>query len=309
MIAALLILGLILAILLWPLVSERRRLPMDAEARTEAEGEFAALSQGITHYEWIGPLRGPVAVCVHGLTTPSFVWRGFARGLAAWGYRVLIYDLYGRGYSDRPSGPQDREFFLTQLDDLLAHQGIEDDFTLVGYSMGGAIATAYAARHPDTVRRLILLAPAGMGLTATRLIQTIRDKRILGDWLMLLLFPLQHRRSTNAERDLPSSVPTIVDRQQDELMYRGYVPAVLSSLRGILSEDFEPDHRRLRETDVPVIALWGDKDSVVPLTAMGKLTQWSRHARQEVVKGAGHGLPYTHTDEVLAALRSTLTDD
>ena len=42
---------------------------------------------------------------------------------------------------------------------------------------------------------------------------------------------------------------------------------------------------------------------------MGKLTEWSRNARQEVIPGAGHGLPYTHTAQVLDALRATLTDD
>lgn len=40
------------------------------------------------------------------------------------GYRILTYDLYGRGYSDRPSGKQNREFFLQQLDDLLAYEAV-----------------------------------------------------------------------------------------------------------------------------------------------------------------------------------------
>lgn len=204
---------------------------------------------------------------------------------------------------------QDRDFFLTQLNDLLEHQKIKDDITLFGYSMGGAIATAFAARYPDRVRQLILLAPAGMGLTAGRMVRLIRDVPVLGDWLMLLLFPVQHLRATGTERNLPTTVPGIVDRQRDELMYRGYIPAILSSLRGLLSEDFEQDHRELRHTDVPVIAIWGEEDQVVPLRAMGKMTEWSRHARQDVIPGAGHGLPYTHTNAVLAALRGTLTDE
>lgn len=83
-------------------------------------------------------MRGPVAVCVHGLTTPSFVWHGLARGLATFGYRVLIYDLYGRGYSDRAPGHQDQAYFLQQLNDLLEDQQIKGDITLLGYSMGGA---------------------------------------------------------------------------------------------------------------------------------------------------------------------------
>ena len=303
-----LLLCLLAALIAWPFLAELFRRRMDAGARQEAGGSFAELSQGLTHYQWIGPLRGPVIVCVHGLTTPCYVWNGLAHGLAGWGYRVLIYDLYGRGYSDRPRGLQDRAFFLTQLEELLDHEGIGKDITLFGYSMGGATATAFAARHPDRIRRLMLLAPAGMGAKIGALGRTMRDVPVLGDWLALALFPLGHMRDTEAERDLPTSVHGIVDRQQAELKYRGYVPAALSSLRGILSDDFDAAHRGFRAQDVPVIAIWGGDDRVVPLAAMGRLTEWSRHARQEVSEGAGHGLAYTHTDDVLTALRGTLTD-
>ena len=113
---------------------------MDDAARAAAPGRIARLSQGATHYTWTGPENGPVAVCVHGLTTPLQAWDGIAARLAEAGYRVLAYDLYGRGYSDRPGGTQDSAFFLRQLDDLLADQGIAGDITLLGYSMGGAIA-------------------------------------------------------------------------------------------------------------------------------------------------------------------------
>ena len=296
-------------IILWPLATELMRRPMDREARRAAEGELAMLSSGVTHCQWSGPARGPVAVCVHGLTTPSFVWRGLARGLEAWGYRVLTYDLYGRGFSDRPAGRQDTDFFVEQLEELLEHQGVTGDTTLFGYSMGGAIGTAFAARHPDRIRHLILLAPAGLSVPQGRLIRFIRDVPWLGDWLMLALFPIQHRRSVEAERAEPSSVHDIVDRQKAELTYRGYVSAVLASLRGILALDFEPEFRTLRDRNVPVIAIWGDQDRIIPMSAVGRLAELCRHAKQDVIKGAGHGLPYTHTDRVLAALRQNMAPD
>ncbi|MEM8728633.1 MAG: alpha/beta hydrolase [Pseudomonadota bacterium] len=292
-----------------PFVIEVLRPKVTDETRAQGEGQSATLSQGVTHYEWIGPLRGPVAVCVHGLTTPSFVWTGLAHGLAAWGYRVLIYDLYGRGLSDRPGGRQNRAFFITQLNDLLDHEEVKTDITLFGYSMGSAVATAYAAAHPDRIRRLILLAPAGMQRPQGILVRFIREVPLVGDWLFLTLFSNQHRRAVDAERDLPASVPDIYDRTAAELKWRGFAPAVLSSLRGMLSEDLEADHRGFRAQDVPVVAIWGEADALIPLSAMGRLTEWSRHARQEVIPDAGHGLLYTHTDEILAALRSTLADD
>ena len=299
---------ILLVIVALPLVVEARRKVMDATARTGAEGEFATLSQGITHYQWLGPTRGPVAVCVHGLTTPSFVWRGLARGLARFGYRVLIYDLYGRGFSDRVPGIQDKAFFLQQLDDLLRDQQIKEDVTLLGYSMGGAIATAFAAAHPDKVRQLILLASAGMGVGANRLTRFIAKTPVIGDWLMLAGFPRWHRKGCEAERKLPSSVENIVDLQLNELKFKGFIPAVLASIRGILASTLKDEHKAIHLAGIPVLAVWGDKDAVIPLTAMGNLTEWSRDVRQDVIKGAGHGLTYTHTEAVLASISDALRD-
>lgn len=290
----------------WPFAREAMRKPMDADARRDAPGDFVQLSQGITHYRWVGPVRGPVAVCVHGLTTPSKVWDAVANGLALMGFRVLVYDLYGRGYSDRAPGLQDQDFFLRQLEDLLDDQGITEDVTFLGYSMGGAIVSAFAARHPERVLRLILLAPAGMGHDLGKMARFTRDTPILGDWLMLLRYPAAHRQATEAERTLPTEVDGIIDYQQAELAKRGFVPAVLSSLRGILPRPLEEAHRQISREGIPVLAIWGRDDKVIPLRAMAQLTQWNRMARHEVIDGAGHGLTYTHAGAVLRAIEAGL---
>lgn len=295
-------------VVIWPILRESQRKPMDSIARETANGSFATLSQGVTYYEWIGPTRGPIAVCVHGLSTPSFVWRGLAQGMAQLGYRVLIYDLYGRGFSDRIPGPQDRTFFLQQLNDLLADQEVGDDITLFGYSMGGAITTIFTAAHPERVRQLVLLAPAGLHMRTGKMAQFIADTPVIGDWLMLALYPHQHLKGTNAERDLPSSVENIVQLQQRELEYKGFIPAVLASLRGVLSTPLQAEHEAIHKAGVPVLAVWGREDQVIPLTAMGQLTAWSRSAKQDVIDGAGHGLPYTHTEVILDTMRETLRD-
>lgn len=299
---------LVLAVFAAPFVAERMRKPMDDAARAKAGGEFATLSQGVTHYRWLGPLRGPVAVCVHGLTMPSFVWLGLAQGLAALGYRVLIYDLYGRGYSDRAPGPQDSAFFIRQLDDLLADQNVTDDFTLIGYSMGGSVATAFAAAQPGRLRQLVLIASGGLGGAPQGLMRRALAIPLIGDWLFYVLFPRRLRKEAGAQRALPGSAAEIVDRQLQELDVRGYLPAVLASLRGIASRPMEPEHRAVHQADLPVLAIWGRDDDIVPLSAQGRLAQWSRNARQDVVRGAGHGLIFTHTDAVLQSMTEALRD-
>lgn len=297
---------LLLAVIAAPIVIEHYRLTMNDAARGSAPGQFAELDQGVTHYNWIGPVNGKVAVCIHGLTTPSFVWRNIAKGMALMGYRTLVYDLYGRGYSDRPPGIQDRAFFLNQLEGLLAREGVVKNITLLGYSMGGSIATCFAAASPERVDRLILLAPAGMGLVPNKLMDFIAKTPILGDWLMLALFPAVFRKGIKAESVQITSVPDVYEKQGSQLEYRRYVAAVLASRRGILSDVLRDEHRAIQTAGIPVLAIWGDDDVVIPRSAIGTLAEWNRAAKHEVIAEAGHGLPYTHASRILELIRGHL---
>jgi pimeloyl-ACP methyl ester carboxylesterase len=290
-----------------PQQAEARRVPAE-QMRDAAPGRFAKLSQGVTHYQWLGPVRGPVLVAVHGLTTPSPVFYAIARGLARLGYRVLVYDLYGRGYSDAPEGPQDREFFMRQLRDLLAHQELEDDLTLLGYSMGGAIATAFAAAHPGRMTRLILLAPAGMRLREDRLTEFCRVTPFIGDWVHAVIAQRRERRMLRRQLGQNFDVEGIIELQLSEYSGRGFLRSVLSSRRHMLDEVQEDEHRLLGREGVPVVGIWGEKDQVIPLSSLGMLTQWNRSVRQEVVQGAGHQMPYTHSDEVVDVLADILRE-
>lgn len=284
-----------------PFVVEARRIKMDGVSRQDAPGQFVKLSRGTTHYRYLGPKDGPLAVCVHGLTTPSFVFEGLANRLVAKGYRVLVYDHYGRGYSDRPKALQDRAFFVSHLSELLAALGEDGEFDLYGYSMGGWVVTAFAADHPDRINRLVLLAPAGMGHDLGLLAKLVRLP-LIGDWLFLASYGAQHRNGCEQERALPSSVPFIVDRQQRELNYQGFLPSVLSSLRGALSATTQLDHEAIRDAGLNVTAVWGQEDSVIPISCKDKLSDWNPNVTQVVIPAAGHGVTYTHTDEVISGL-------
>ena len=289
-----------------PLMIERYRKPMTDVTRGGASGQFVELSQGVTHFEWLGPPEGPIAVCIHGLTTPSFAWRAITKGLVAMGYRTLTYDLYGRGYSDRPSGAQDRHFFLGQLEELLENQNVTEPVTVIGYSMGGSIATCFAAAFPDKVTRLILLAPAGMGLTSRGLMSFIIQTPILGDWLMMALFPSMFHRAVKAEQHRPSSVPDVYDMQREQTAYKGYVAAILASRRGILADVLRDEHLSISAAGLPVFAIWAADDQVIPASAIGCLAEWNRDARHAVIAGAGHGLPYTHAPQVIEEMTAYL---
>jgi len=251
-----------------------------------------------THYRWLGPEDGRVAVCIHGLTTPSFVWEAFAPVLVSQGYRVLLYDLYGRGLSDAPKGLQTGSYFSGQLDRLLDALSVNERVLLLGYSMGGAIAAHYAATRANRVRKVILIAPAGLGHDLGRVPALAARLPVLGGALMRLAYPRAARHALEADRELPCAVERMINRQIEECRWRGFAPNVWSSIRGILSEDLGPCHRRIADHGTPTLAFWGADDEVIPLAGLERLKDHNPKATNVIIPQAGHSLPYTHVREV-----------
>jgi pimeloyl-ACP methyl ester carboxylesterase len=104
---------------------------------------------------------GEPLVLVHGAGTSGAIWHR-AMGLLAPGRKVFAPDVPGYGGSP----PAGRGFALDEVTQRLAdgldEAGVAAPYDLVGHSMGGGIAILLAARHPERVRRLVLVAPAGM---------------------------------------------------------------------------------------------------------------------------------------------------
>jgi pimeloyl-ACP methyl ester carboxylesterase len=273
--------------------------------RRAAPGGFAALSDGVTHYQWFGPEGGRVIVMIHGLTTSSYVFGGIISELQIQGFRILTYDLYGRGLSDRPGKPQTRSFFICQLRELLQEQNVNGAVMLLGYSMGGSIATVFAAEEPERVSRLMLIAPAGLDRAPAPFAEFCRKMPWIGDWVHTVFGGLVLRDGQPAAA---SSVPDIAARQAAETRTRGYLRSVLSSRRNILAERLEEEHREVQRSGVPVLAIWGDADRSIRLTSLGELTRINRETRQVTVAGAGHSLAHSHPREVAGAIAAFIRE-
>ncbi|KAH7063398.1 alpha/beta-hydrolase [Macrophomina phaseolina] len=114
-------------------------------------------------YEW-GPDDGERVLLVHGISTPCVSLAGVADGLVKSGRRVLLFDLFGRGYSDAPIDlPYDSRLYTTQILLALASSPLPwPTFSLLGYSFGGGIAADFASHFPHLVSSLILIAPSGL---------------------------------------------------------------------------------------------------------------------------------------------------
>lgn len=231
---------------------------LDEKARGNATGQFLDLSDGATHFQLAGPDSGQVVILVHGFSVPFYIWDGTFEKLSQNGFRVLRYDLYGRGYSARPKTVFDRSLYERQLLDMLEALDMDDQVSLVGLSMGGAVAVGFAVHHPDKVRRLVLLDP---------LHESIRPSAIpelVSSYLMRVMYA--HEMPGNQMTDFyrPELFPDWADRYREQMQYKGFQHAIVSTLHHYFPEDHRGNYRRLGEMGKPVLLVWGREDQVLP---------------------------------------------
>jgi len=141
------------------LLSGVEKRELTAETRADLPGSFAALPSGITHYELSGDPDAPLVVLVHGFSVPYYIYDPTVPDLAAAGFSTLRYDLYGRGYSDRPEVDYTLDLYITQLTQLLDQLQVNRKVHIVGLSQGAPVAGAFANRFPDRVSTLTLIDP------------------------------------------------------------------------------------------------------------------------------------------------------
>ncbi len=267
--------------------------------RREAKGaSFIRLSHGLTHYELGGPAGGRPVVLVHGFSVPMFIWEPTFTALTGAGYRVLRYDLYGRGLSDRPPLRYDKALFVRQLSELIEAVAMPRPFALFGLSMGGAIAAAYTAQAAEAVERLALLDPAGLPYPIPTGMKLLKLP-LLGE---LLMGPPGTRLLLQGLRDdLGADHPALPDyeaRYRRQMRYFGFRRALLSTVRsGVLWQGAE-DFAAVGRSGLPVLLIWGEEDRVVPFALHQRLLELIPQAEFHPIPGARH-IPHYAMPEVV----------
>src|SRR3990172_284991 len=160
-------------------------LILDARVRESLPGRTAWLSDGVTYYETAGSESAQPVIFIHGFSVPNFIWDRNFTALAESGFRTVRYDLFGRGYSDRPRISFDKSLFVRQFIDLLDALKIERA-DLISLSMGGPIAAEFAYRFPKRVRKLVFLDPAGFDLELPLAVKLLNIP-LLGEVILGLL--------------------------------------------------------------------------------------------------------------------------
>lgn len=271
---------------------------LNAETRKSASGAFIQLPNGMTHYELGGNESGEVVVLVHGFSVPYFIYDPTFRFLTQAGFRVLRYDLFGRGFSDRPHADYNLDLFVNQLVDLLDALRFTHPVNLIGLSMGGLIASAFTVRHPERVNKLVLIDPAGAkSIALTPMLKAVKIPFVAE--AVLGLVGGEALVQSNA-RDFfdPALVDHFSAQYRIQMQYKGFQRAILSTIRNGLLESFIHVYEALGKMDKPTLLFWGRNDSTVPLEHSQLLCTAVPQINFHIVEDCGH-IPHYEKPEVV----------
>ncbi|NRA65961.1 MAG: alpha/beta hydrolase [Pseudobacteriovorax sp.] len=253
------------------------------------------LSHGQTHYEWLGDgSNGETVVLIHGVSGPMKSWDATTSRLRKHGFRVLRYDLYGRGYSDRIDSQYDLNLYISQLNELVRHLQISR-FHLVGSSMGAIVASHYAQTYPKEVASIALIGPAGFPIEVPFLAK-FRDIPVIGD-LVFSLFgrAIIYRQNVKYFLD-PEPFAAFLQFFSDQLKVKGTDPAMLRTMRSVPVQNYESGYKALNALGIPTLVIWGREDQTFPYSFYTKIKSQITHAKMVTVDDAAH-LPHLEKPE------------
>ena len=261
---------------------------------TVPEGSYAHLSNGMDlHYLEFSTTNvgAPTVVFIHGSGPGASGWSNFKQNTEAFclaGYRAIIIDIPGYGYTSKPTNAiYSLDFFTQYLDEFMIHKDI-NRAVLVGNSLGGAIAVGYALEHPDKVSHLILMATGGIEerevYFATQGIQAMVKypmgspeftKKVLGELLKLLVFDPKH-----VTEQLVNERWKILQMQNPQVLASMQIPNLTD---------------RLPELSVPILWFWGYQDKFCPISGAQTIISQCKDARMNMLSQCGHWVMVEHS--------------
>jgi pimeloyl-ACP methyl ester carboxylesterase len=255
-------------------------------ARSTVENLRLSDRRVLSARRWRGHGEQPTTVFLHGLLDSAQGWARLCEGMR--GQRIA-FDLPGFGSSDAPARGSIAGYARDVAEGLTA-LGIER-YTLVGHSLGGAVATALAELEPASVAALVLLAPAGFGrihLAEAASIPGVRNLVQLG-----LPMALSSRLAVTAGYMTMVTNGASPDRGLVERVTtrgRELVDGAREGTRAVVEAGRAKDafHRRRIDYHGPVFAVWGDRDRLVPLSHRAGVRAAFPHAHIHTWSGMGH---------------------
>lgn len=238
------------------------------------------------HYEEIG--QGPPVLLLHGFTGTKGTWEGLVNDLKK-DFRVITIDLLGHGETDCPLDPTryDITHAAKDLKELLDKLN-EEKVHLLGYSMGGRLALAFACLFPERIASLLLeSASPGLRTEEERRKRRASDEQLadyietngleafVDYWETIPLF--------SSQNSLPEDVKKNI---REERLAQNPI-GLSNSLRGMGTGKQPSFWERLQELEFPVFLITGKLDPKFCNIAE-EMAERLQHVKKETVFHAGH---------------------
>jgi len=244
---------------------------------------------------------GKPVVLIHGFPLDGNAWEKQKLALAQSGYRTITYDRRGFGKSSKPAFGYDYDTFAADLDKLLTKLDLRE-VVLMGHSMGtGEIARYLGTFGSDRIHKVIFISPLQPFLLKTADNPEGVDKSVFDD--------MQQR--IEADRlayltlfiaDFYNVDENLGKRVSQEVVHYSWNTGAGASPKGTYDcvtawlTDFRKD---IRNVDVPTLIIQGDADRILPFEVTGKrLHDAIENSRLAVLRGAPHGILWTHAEDV-----------
>lgn len=280
----------LISLFLW-FLSCTEMVPYDEFRRTGGNRSIA-LSSGTTNYELTGdPAATHVVVLLHGGTIPLCIWDPQLQTLRDTGFKVVRYDQYGRGFSERVKAPYSRGLYREQLRELLDSLNILAPVSIIGPSFGGAIAVEFASRYPERVRSLILVSPVlNLFNSESPLVQPLKilKKPLLGEAAYALFF----RRAivSRGKKLVPGGKRSLCASsfvRQFSCKGTGY--ALLSQIRNDAYGSYREATKKVSSDSLPVLLLRGNNDAEVTPAMIEEVREDLPESTFRELARCGHG--------------------
>ena len=252
--------------------------------------------QGKTAFYSTGSNESEPLILLHGVSVPSYYYKKIASRLSQIGYKVYIYDHFGRGFSDRPKIKYNMEAYQKQLSDFVDYLSL-DKFTLLGVSMGGALASNYAANNPDKVKSLMLNVP----FVGSQTIGLAKFASIPVLWDFYLRFFIINelvQRGDGLTEDKQD--PQHFINQFDVI---GTQNTFSSLIKNFLKHDFYNDYQLIDGHKIPIHITYAIDDEDVPMDSILKAIELVPNAKTFAFKG-GHNIINSRTKEIVSLINN-----
>lgn len=300
----------LLAITLFTAITATRYFYEDSSAvsaaRAQSGDKFLVSSDGVTRYRIIGENNKTTVVLVHSFNGFLESWAPNIDALISSGYRVVVYDLFGRGLSDRPRTDYDLTLFRRQLSAVINELNVKD-IDLIGASFGSVIAADYATHYPDKVKGLVFLGPAGWPTGTHR--NPLLDVPIIAD-LVFHFFGsgLIKNKVEDYFLDAPAN-KKLIDQWQAYADLPGYTRAALATLRQSPVFDYTSGWGKFGALDKPTLILWGQEDVSFPFSNTKNIADYINHAQVVGIENAAHWVNVEQADRVNKLMTAFLSEN